>query len=124
MCSIDKVKTELDVKEDDLKEWANQEFEPWFQITYDVNVRREYGEIMKWVETSNFNDKAKMDFTDVDRADAWIIAYAKANGHTVVTHEKFKPNIRRKVLILNVCNQFQIKSINTFQMLRDLGIQF
>lgn len=120
--SIDKVKTELDAKEDRLKDWANSHFTKWFQSTHDIDVLSVYQAIMKWVETSDFRDKAKKDFTRTNTADAWIVAYAKAKRCIVVTDEQYDPDIRRKILIPNVCELFGIKCMNTFQMLRELNI--
>lgn len=84
---------------------------------------KEYGKIMKWVEAANFKDKAKKDFTSQNKADAWIVAYAMAKGCVVVTHEQYRPGIRRKIPIPNVCKTFNIRSMDTFQMLRELDIQ-
>ena len=120
--SIDKVKAELDGKEDMLKEWANDNFAQWFEVTYTEDVLKEYGKAMKWIEASDFRDKAKKDFTSKDNADAWIIACAMAREYVVVTHEQFKPGIRRKVPIPNVCRKFGVRSLDTFEMLRGLGI--
>lgn len=121
--SIDKVKAELDDKEDRLKQWANDDFAQWFEPVYATDVLKEYNKIMKWVEVGNFKDKAKKDFTMQNKADAWIVAYAKAKGCEVVTHEQYRLGIRRKIPIPNVCRVFAVRSLDTFQMLRELGIQ-
>ena len=120
--SIDKVKAELDGKEDMLKEWANDNFVQWFEVTYTEDVLKEYGKAMKWIEASDFRDKAKKDFTNKDKADAWIMACAMAREYVVVTHEQFKPGIRRKVPIPNACRKFGVRSLDTFEMLRELDI--
>jgi len=67
-------------------------------------------------------DAAKADFAS--GADGWIVAYAKAKGHIVVTHEVLNPDIRRKVPIPNVCNAFDVNYHDTFEMLRKLGVRF
>jgi hypothetical protein len=53
-----------------------------------------------------------------------MVAYAKANGLAVVTHEEYAPDVRRKVPIPNVCIEFGVEYVNTFEMLRDLKVQF
>lgn len=121
--SIDKVKVELDDKEDRLKQWANSDFAQWFEPVHVTDVLEEYDKTMKWVESTDFMDKAKKDFSDQSKADAWIIAYAKARGCVGVTHEQYKPGKRRTIQISVVCKEFNIRSVNTFQMLRELDIQ-
>ena len=120
--SIDKVKAELDDKEDILKQWAGDDFVQWFEVTNTIDVVVAYKKIMEWIEKSDFSDKAKKDFTNKNKADAWIVAYAMTRGYVVVTHEQFKPGIKRKVPIPNACRKFRVKSINTFQMLHDLDV--
>lgn len=121
--SIDKVKAELDEKEDRPKQWTNDDFVQWFEPVYATDVLGEYDKIMKWVEESDFVDKAKKDFADYNKADAWIVAYAKAKGCVVVTHEKYRPGRKHKIQIPNACEIFGVRSVDTFQMLRELGIQ-
>ncbi|MGR6836696.1 DUF4411 family protein [Syntrophomonas erecta] len=49
---------------------------------------------------------------------------AKAHNYTIVTHEQYKRDIKRKIPIPNVCRAFNIPNINTFEMLRRLSIRF
>ena len=121
--SIDKVKIELSDKEDRPKQWTNDDFTQWFEPVYVTDVLVEYDKIMKWVEESDFQDKAKKDFADHNKADAWIVAYAKAKGCVVVTHEKYRLGRKHKIQIPNACEIFGVRSLDTFQMLRELGIR-
>jgi len=78
---------------------------------------------MGWVQVrSQFSDAAKADFAN--GADGWLVAFAKSKGRIVVTHEVLDPNIRRKVPIPNVCNAFGVNYVDTFAMLRELGVRF
>ena len=120
--SIDKVKSEINDKEDQLQEWADSDFLPWFMATGQADVLTTYGKIMRWTDDGVFSDKAKKDFADQSKADAWIVAYAMAKRRVVVTHEQYEPNAKRRVLIPNVCHMFGIRYLNTFQMLRELNI--
>lgn len=56
-------------------------------------------------------------------ADGWLVAYARAKGHVVVTHEQLSADVRRKVPIPNVCNAFGVRYVDTFEMLRELGVR-
>ena len=77
---------------------------------------------MRWADDGDFSDKAKKDFADQSKADAWIVAYAMTKRCVVVTHEQYEPDAKRRVLIPNVCHAFGIRYLNTFQMLRELNI--
>lgn len=124
VCSIDRVKDEIDRGNDELKEWANSDFHSWFATTDQADVISAYGRIMVFVNGQDqYTDAAKADFSRVDNADAWIVAYALAKGHCVVTHEQFDPNARAKVPMPNVCRPLSVPWTDTFQMLRDLGIR-
>ena len=120
--SIDKVKLEIDNKKDKLQEWADGNFLPWFRATGQTDVLNAYGKIMRWADDGDFSDKAKKDFADQRKADAWIVAYAITKRCVVVTHEQHKPDAKHKIPIPNVCHTFGIRYLNTFQMLRELNI--
>lgn len=60
----------------------------------------------------------------LDRADPWVIAHAIAEGGAVVTLEMRDPEISQQVKIPNVCDQLNVRSINTYQMLRELGVSW
>ena len=53
-----------------------------------------------------------------------MVAYAAANGLIVVTHEQYAPDVSKRVLIPNLCVEFDVTYCNTFEMLRALGVQF
>jgi hypothetical protein len=57
----------------------------------------------------------------LDGADPWIIAHAKAYGGRVVTFEVPAPN-SNKPKIPDVAAQFDIRTLNIYQMVRELGI--
>lgn len=54
-------------------------------------------------------------------ADPWIIAHAAAHGGAVTTLETRVPDNSQKAKIPNVGDQFNVRTINTYQMLRELG---
>jgi hypothetical protein len=121
--SIDRIKKELDRGKDELTNWVNSHFSHAFVSTDEVMVIEAYKEIMNWVNTqSQFFDEAKAEFAD--GADGWLVAYAKVKSYVVVTHEVPASDVRRKVPIPNVCQEFKVCFVDTFKMLRDLGVQW
>ncbi len=79
--------------------------------------------MVNWVYSEDqFTDAAKTEFASV--ADGWLMAYASVNDQIVVTHEEYAPEVKRKVPIPNVCVEFEIEYVNTFEMLHALGEKF
>ena len=121
--SIDRVKRELARGNDELAKWANSNFSDAFVSTDREDVVRRYADIIAWVESQGqYSDAARSDFAG--GADGWLVAYASIEGRVVVTQEVSAPDARRKVPIPNVCDAFGVNPIDTFEMLRALGIQF
>lgn len=121
--SIDRVSDELEKGKDALADWAKSHFHTAFASTDDLDVTHAYAEIMNWVNNRpQFSGAAKAGFAQ--GADGWLIAYAKVHGHTVVTHEGLAPDDTKKVKIPNICQAFAVPYVDTFAMLRSLGVQF
>jgi hypothetical protein len=119
--SIDRVKEELVGRGDMLSDWAKNDYAGSFISTDRPDVIYHYVAMQKWVQQRDYKDFAKAAFAQ--KADAWVIAYAKAAGHTVVTLEKSAPDSRKSVKIPDVCSAFGVKSVGTFEMLRTLKIR-
>lgn len=120
--TIDRIMDEIEQGNDILAEWIKA-LKPWCKSSAEDNVLETYRDIITWsYSQSQFTSKAKSDFAG--SADAWLIAHAKARGLIVVTHEVFDPNIKRKIPIPNVCKAFNVPYIDTFNMLRRLGVKF
>jgi hypothetical protein len=121
--SIEQVKQEIKEGKDELWQWAKEKApKTFFKQTADRQVTVWYGKIMEWVsEQSQFKDAAKEQFAS--GADGWLIAYAKSNKLVVVTHEGHSAEAKRTVPIPIVCEEFEVAFTNTFDMLRDLGVQ-
>lgn len=122
--SIERVKSELIELNDDLKKWVEDTApRTFFKKTDDISVITWFQKLSAWIQgQSQFTQTAKSEFATV--ADGWIIAYAKANGLVVVTHEEFAPEAKKKVPMPNVCVQFGVEYVNTFTMLKDLECRF
>lgn len=122
ICSIDRVKKELDKGKDDLATWANTHFGDAFCSTTEEDVIQSYGSIMRWVQgQTQFSDAAKAAFAD--DPDGWLVAYSTARNHIIVTHEQPAPDSRRKIPIPNICQAFKVRYVDTFTMLRELGVR-
>ncbi len=124
LCCIDHIQQELCAVDDELKEWVkNNSPEVLFKKTQDQAVVDSFQSMIQWVYgEEQFADSAKQTFASV--ADGWVLAYAHANNLVVVTHEEYAPEAVRKVPMPNVCVEFEIEYVNTFRMLRDLGVRF
>ena len=121
--SIDWVKSELEKGNDALADWVNGVFASAFVTTARNEVAARYGEIMRWVVSQNqYADSAKTEFAD--GADGWLVAYAMVEEKTViVTQEPLRPDIKRRIPIPNVCQNFGVLWIDTFEMIRRLQIR-
>jgi hypothetical protein len=118
------VKSEIDRGDDELKTWANSSFHPWFASTDDIEVIDAYSRIIEWVnKQKQFNGSAKADISHGDNADAWLVAYALSKDCVVVTHEQHAPDAKARIPIPNVCQAFNVRWLDTFQMLRMLRVK-
>lgn len=121
--SIDRIGKELKRGKDELARWVTNHFDHAFASTDETDVVGVYTEIMNLVNNEKqFLDTAKADFAG--GADGWLVAYAKVKRCVVVTHETLAPDARRKVPIPNVCRTFDVPFVDTFEMLRTLGVRF
>lgn len=121
VASIDRIATELKEQDDNVKVWVEGHApDTFFKKTEDQEVIDKFQEMVAWVYAQpQFTDAAKSEFASV--ADGWVLAFASVNGLTVVTHEQYAPDAKRKVPMPNVCVEFEVEYADTFQMLRDLG---
>lgn len=124
--SIDRVKDEVLAggKDDALEDWVKKTSpRTLWATTKDAKVAAAFAEMMNWVQAStHYTDAAKRIFAA--NADGWLAAYAKVNTLTLVTHEKFNADKKVEVPLPNLCKQFGVEAITTFEMLRRLKIKF
>lgn len=121
--SIDRVKTELVEYGDALSDWAKSAPAELFAQTGERNVVDSYTQVMEWVkQNSQFQPQAKRKFAS--GADGWLIAYARVHDNVLVTHEAYEPDAKREVKIPNVCKEFGVRYMDTFEMLRQLQVRF
>ncbi|HNF16970.1 MAG TPA: DUF4411 family protein [Leptospiraceae bacterium] len=125
--SIDKVKNELYDKNDVLEKWCKQNLPQNFFQKSETTIHS-YAKVANWVysKKDHYLPKAIDEFLDKDEADAFIIAYAMEDikNRVIVTQEVSEPNRKNKIKIPDVCKFFQIRTINTLSLFRELGEKF
>jgi hypothetical protein len=126
--SIDKVYDEIIGGNDRLKEWAETDFFEHFLDTTEDEVLNNYSKLMEWAEKQKgkYSQNAINAFIKENNADPWLIAYAMKNKQkiVIVTFEKKVDNIKRKIPIPNVCEEFSIEYCDLYQMLKNLKFRF
>ena len=82
-----------------------------------------YSQIMLWAQpNTQYTAPAKAKFaTEADRC---LVAYASVHRHTVVTNEQPRPESKNRILLPDVCAQFDVPYLNTFEMLKGLAIRY
>ena len=106
-----------------LVDWVARATGDRFAITGTQSVADAYRRLIDWVQDNpQFTDAARVEFAG--SADGWLAAFAMTNDAIVVTNEVSAPQAQRRVPLPDLCHQFQIPCINTFEMLRELGAQF
>lgn len=118
--SIERVLEELKVGEDELSEWAKERGEEFF-LPPNQGMLGSLAEIADWVRRQRYRGSAVSSF--LDDADYYLVAFAHAHGHTVVTHE-IPSDGERRIKIPNVCIGMQTRYVNPFQMLRQERARF
>ncbi|NUP89397.1 MAG: DUF4411 family protein [Candidatus Sumerlaeia bacterium] len=112
--SIEKVSDELKGVEDELSEWAEARDQSFF-LRPDAAVFPALAEVSTWAQGQKYEPAAVSAFLQV--ADYYLVAQARAGGHTVVTHEKPTASTRR-IKIPDACIGLGIKCMTPFEMLR------
>lgn len=120
--SISFVADELKKGNDKLAEWA-KENPQIFDTCDDEATQNAYIKVANLVMSlEGFKPNAKDEF--LIGADPWLIAKSIVLNATLVTHEKYNPDIKRKILIPNICQYFKVPYLNTFELLEKLEAKF
>lgn len=119
--SIDRVQAELKSFSDDLAQWATDQGSGFF-LRLDQSAIQAMTTVSTSVQSGLYREDAKGVF--LSGADPFLIAYAKAHNHTVVSHEIYVEGERKKVKIPAVCRDLNIPCIRTFEMLRKEKVSF
>ena len=122
LSSIDRVRAEIR-EGDALSRWIHDAPDELFVSSADPVVANIFKAMLTWVQRNpQFQPQAKSEFAVA--ADGWLAAYSKVHGAVLVTHEAADPNVRRRVPLPNVCDQFGVVVQDTFDMLRELEVRF
>ncbi len=123
IASIDRIKKQIEDGNDALAQWVKDgNMVHAFASTEQDDVIAAYREIITWVQNNTqFTNAARARFAN--DPDGWLVAYAKAKNYIVVTHEVVRPEAKNRVMIPNICQQFGVPFVNTFDMLRALGVR-
>lgn len=105
---------------DDLSDWAVARGDGFF-LPRDEMVLPVLSRVSTWAVGQNYEPAAVNTFLQV--ADYWLVAFALAHGHTVVTHE-VPANSTRKIKIPNACVGLNVHFMTPYQMLRHERARF
>jgi hypothetical protein len=123
--SISMVQDELLKGSDELHDWANQHPDFFLEVGDDA-TQLAFAEVAEYcatyVETQGMKAGALDDF--LGGADPWLIAKAISSAAIIVTHEQYNPHTKRKLLIPNISEAFDVQCLNTFELLHQLGAKF
>ncbi|MFK4223422.1 DUF4411 family protein [Streptomyces sp. NPDC019890] len=124
-CSIEPVRDELVRGGDELADWARANHA--FFRPIDAITTMHFAALTNWTNQRNYTLAAVTEFL-TNTADFYLVAYARAHNHTLVTHEQPRPEARKRVLIPDACGGMGVAYANTFAMLRStnarLNLQF
>lgn len=119
--SVDFIYTELTKGNDELATWVKkQKKKNLFFETSDKETQMNYIEIVNYVN-NHYSEKEASKF--LDAADPWLIAKCKTMDATLVTKEVLARGAK-KVKIPNICKVFDVRYIQTYEMIRSLGVKF
>lgn len=119
--SIQSVKQEIIKKDDPLKTWVETLPDTFFEDHY--QSAKSYAKLMDYAQRLDVQQIAKEEFADQGNADAWLLAHALEQGFTIITHENFNPNAKRRIMIPNVAKDHNIKVITLFEFLERFSDQ-
>ncbi|MBN8706468.1 MAG: DUF4411 family protein [Bacteroidetes bacterium] len=127
ICSIDKVKSELSVHQDDLERWCAANLSDDF-FKESSTCLSQYSQIAKWAQSrsGHYLPQAISDFLHADEADAFLIAFTLADpsNRILVTQEVANPLQKNRIKIPDVCKALGVTCCNTVEMFRKLGETF
>lgn len=123
VASIESVRDELLKGDDELEVWARENKGVFLSVS-DEHTQEAFAQVAIFAEAAAQAMRPGVLNEFLAGADPWLIAKAISTGGIVVTHEKRDPNIRRKLLIPNVCDHFDVRCINTFDLLLKLKAEF
>ena len=124
--SLDRVRSELLAghPDDEVVRWVSDEVPDTFFLESNApEVTQAFAEIMLWAQRHpRYLDYAKAKFAT--GADAWLVAYGRVHGFTVITNEQSAPESKREIKLPDVCDAFDVPRAHVYTMLRTLDVRF
>lgn len=114
--SINAVKNELIKKEDELCYWVKNEIPSSF-FEDESSSFGNYAQLMSWSQTLDVHDRAKEDFANIEKADAFLIAHAMTHGMSLITQEKEQFGAKKRILIPNAAKANGVKTLTIYEFL-------
>lgn len=120
--SIDRICGELEQQADVLCDWAKGRGKEFF-LPFDQVATDQIAEVTTWVaQQTRFKPAAVAAF--FTGQDLYLIAYAIAHEHVIITHETSAPASQTKVKIPDVCAAFDVRCLTLWELLRAEGARF
>jgi hypothetical protein len=118
--SIEKVGDEVLALADELAVWANDRGDDFF-LKPDGTLLPALTTVSTWAAGQSYDPAAVNTFLLI--ADYYLVAYALAHRHTVVTHE-IASTSTKKIKIPDACIGLGIKCVTPYEMLRTERARF
>lgn len=112
-----------EAKKDKLTLWAKNRRNSSMFAAPARDVQKVYGQIADYTMEKYSQRRAKAS-AFLTGADGWIIAHAKCDGGTVVSHESRVDKSSMTPKIPNICTQFDVPCIGLAEMLTKLSFKF
>ena len=117
---IEKVGDELEAGGDDLADWARDRGDGFF-LPPDSATLPALRSVSEWANDQDYEQVAVSTF--LQGADYYLVAYALAHEHVVVTHE-IPSTSTKKIKIPDACIGLSVKCVTPFEMLRSERARF
>lgn len=121
IASVNMVARELIAGNDELAAWV-KERPGQFLENDDEATQQVFAEIAQFVGSNDFQPASRDKF--LSGADPWLIAKAKVLEAVVVSHESRLVTNTKQVKVPNICHQFDVRCVDTFELLRELQARF
>jgi len=115
--SINSVKKELCKKEDHLFNWVKDELPKTF-FEDEMTSLSNYAKLINWSSGLDVTEKAKADFANHEKADAFLIAHAMTHGFTIITHERPSGGApKKRIMIPDAACANGVKTLTLYEFL-------
>jgi len=118
--SIKPIGEELCAGNDPLAKWAENRKSLFLPLDHAAHEAAK--DVVQHVQSHGYTPAACALF--LRGADPFLVAYAKAHNHTIITHEVLEPNRLNKVKIPNVCKALNVPCVRVWEWLRQNKAQF